>query len=166
MTTTLQLIHGALAEDIGPGDLTAGHFTPADARCQAAIVAKAEGVIAGCQVAAATFTTHDPALGEQWNWNPRGREKSWEPYWVNTAGSLARAMEFNPYLRVLVASGYYDLVTPFFDAEFTLNRHGIGADRIDYRYYGGGHMMYVNEPSRTRLLEDVRRFIAERSTSN
>jgi carboxypeptidase C (cathepsin A) len=60
---------------------------------------------------------------------------------------------------VLVASGYYDLVTPFFDAEYTLNRHDILAEQIDYTYYGGGHMMYVNEPSRTQLLDDTRAFI-------
>ena len=37
----------------------------------------------------------------------------------------------NQELRVFVANGYYDLVTPFFDAEYTLTRHGIPADRID-----------------------------------
>ena len=52
-----------------------------------------------------------------------------------------------------------DLVTPFFDAEYTLNRHGIGANRVDYRYYGGGHMMYVNEEARLQLMDDVRDFI-------
>jgi carboxypeptidase C (cathepsin A) len=67
----------------------------------------------------------------------------------------------NPHLKVLVAAGYYDLVTPFFDAEYTLNRHDIDANRIVYKYYGGGHMMYVNEPSRTALLDDTRRFIRE-----
>jgi carboxypeptidase C (cathepsin A) len=62
-------------------------------------------------------------------------------------------------LKVLVAAGYYDLVTPFFDAEYTLNRHDIRGDRVEYKYYGGGHMMYVNEPSRTQLLKDTRAFI-------
>lgn len=102
----------------------------------------------------------DPDLDEQWNWNPKGRDTAWEPYWVNTARDLAHAMEINPYLDVFVASGYYDLVTPFFDAEFTLNRHGIEAGRVHYGYYGGGHMMYVNEPARLQLLKDVRAFIS------
>ena len=101
----------------------------------------------------------DPDLSKQWNWNPLGREANWEPHWVNTAGNLASAMERNPSLRVMVASGYYDLVTPFFDAEFTLNRHGIAAERIDYYYYGGGHMMYVNEAARLELMRDVRAFL-------
>ncbi len=78
---------------------------------------------------------------------------------VNTAPDLSSALRINPQLRVLVASCYYDLVTPFFDAEYTLNRHDIQADRILYKYYEGGHMMYVNEPSRTQLLQDTREFI-------
>ena len=102
-------------------------------------------------------------LNDNWRWRPVPDDKSWEPRWVNTAQDLSQALRINPSLNVLVASGYYDLVTPFFDAEFTLNRHGIQAGQIQYEYYGGGHMMYVNEPSRTRLLEDIRRFIAERT---
>lgn len=101
----------------------------------------------------------DPRVGDEWNWNPKGRDAEWEPHWVNTSHNLVRALETNPGLRVLVASGYYDLVTPFFDAEYTLNRYGITPDRIDYRYYGGGHMMYVNEKAREELLRDVRSFM-------
>lgn len=101
----------------------------------------------------------DPRVGDEWNWNPNGRDAEWEPHWVNTSHNLVRALETNPSLRVLVASGYYDLVTPFFDAEYTLNRYGITSDRIDYRYYGGGHMMYVNEEAREDLQRDVRFFI-------
>lgn len=97
----------------------------------------------------------DPNLNREWKW----QSPSQEPWPVNTARDLSEALRTNPSLRVLVASGYYDFATPFFDAEYTLDRHGIPADRIDYRYYEGGHMMYVHEPSRTRLLEDVRAFI-------
>ena len=101
----------------------------------------------------------DEDLSKSWRWRPVPDGQSWEPMPVNTARDLAAALRINPKLRVLVASGYYDLVTPFFDAEYTLNRHDIRADRIDYRVYEGGHMMYVHEPSRTKLLEDVRAFI-------
>ena len=84
---------------------------------------------------------------------------------VNTARDLASALRINPDLQVLVTSGYYDLVTPFFDAEYTLNRHDIPGERVVYKYYAGGHMMYINEPSRTTLLEDIRAFI-QQQTSN
>jgi len=101
----------------------------------------------------------DDELSSSWRFRPVPDDKEWEPMFVNTAHDLSEALRTNPALRVLVAAGYYDLVTPFFDAEFTLNRHDIAADRVDYRYYGGGHMMYVNEPSRAALLEDTRTFI-------
>jgi carboxypeptidase C (cathepsin A) len=105
----------------------------------------------------------DEELSKQWRWTPVPEGESWEPSFVNTARNLAQALRRNPHLKVLVASGYYDLVTPFFDAEYTLNRHDIRADRIEYRYYGGGHMMYVNEPSRTQLLQDTRTFILKQT---
>ena len=101
----------------------------------------------------------DPDLSDNWRWRTVPDDSSWEPAYVNTAHDLATALRINPSLRVFVASGYFDLVTPFFDAEYTLNRHDIRADRIQYEYYQGGHMMYVNEPSRVQLLEDTRRFI-------
>lgn len=101
----------------------------------------------------------DPELSDQWNWNLTPVGQSWEPKYVNTAHDLSTALRLNPSMRVLVASGFYDLVTPFFDAEYTLNRHDIKAEQIDYKYYTGGHMMYVNEPSRVQLLKDSREFI-------
>jgi carboxypeptidase C (cathepsin A) len=104
-------------------------------------------------------------LSNQWRWRPVPDDQSWEPKYVNTAHDLSEALRVNPSLQVLVASGYYDLVTPFFDAEFTLNRHSIPADRVRYEYYTGGHMMYVNEPSRARLLGDLRSFIASLTRS-
>ena len=47
---------------------------------------------------------------EQWNWN-RGKEKG--NSYASTSGDLARAMRRNPHLKVLVASGHYDLGTPY-----------------------------------------------------
>jgi len=105
----------------------------------------------------------DDELSQNWRWRTVPDGEAWEPMPVNTARDLSKVLRLNPSLKVLVASGYYDLVTPFFDAEYTLNRHSITADRIAYRYYGGGHMMYVNEPSRTALLEDVREFVTAQS---
>ncbi|NKB35356.1 MAG: serine carboxypeptidase [Pseudomonadales bacterium] len=101
----------------------------------------------------------DPDLGPNWRWRTVPDGTSWEPAYVNTAHELSQALRINPSLKVFVASGYFDLTTPFFDAEFTLNRHDIRADQIRYEFYQGGHMMYVNEPSRVLLLEDTREFI-------
>ena len=107
----------------------------------------------------------DEDLSGNWRYRTVPDGKSYEPMFVNTARDLANALRINPDSKVLVASGYYDLVTPFFDAEFTLNRHDIRSDRIIYKYYFGGHMMYVNEPSRTALLEDTRVFIQQQTNN-
>ncbi|WP_262694739.1 S10 family peptidase [Kordiimonas aquimaris] len=83
-----------------------------------------------------------------------------EPSYVNTAPQLADAMVKNPSLRVLVASGYYDLITPFLDAEYTIARHGIDTSRVTMTYYEAGHAMYVNEDAFDALIKDMRAFIA------
>lgn len=107
----------------------------------------------------------DPELSRNWRWRTVPDGSSWEPGYVNTAHDLSEALRINPYLKVFVASGYYDMTTPFFDAEYTLNRHDIRAEQIEYEYYQGGHMMYVNEPSRIQLLEDTRRFIQSQTAA-
>lgn len=105
-------------------------------------------------------------LSRQWRWRPVSDNQAWEPTYVNTAPDLSEVLRKNPSLKVLVASGYHDLVTPFFDAEYTLNRHGIKAEQIEYTYYVGGHMMYAHEPSRTELLTDIRAFIEAQTQNN
>jgi len=102
-------------------------------------------------------------LSDNWRYRTTPDGKSFEPMFVNTAHELAETLRKNPGLKVMVASGYYDLVTPFFDAEYTLNRHDIKADQIEYRYYEGGHMMYVNDPSREQLMQDTRAFIKQQT---
>ena len=82
----------------------------------------------------------DPGLSSNWRWRRVPDGSSWEPAYVNTAHDLSTALRINPALKVLVASGYFDMVTPFFDAEYTLNRHGIRAEQVEYEYYQGGHM--------------------------
>jgi carboxypeptidase C (cathepsin A) len=89
-----------------------------------------------------------------WNWGARG-----EPMYVKTSRSLANAMRRNDKMKVLVACGYYDLITPFFDAEFTFSRNAIPFERVDFTYYEGGHMMYNHKPAFVQLANDIRAFI-------
>lgn len=89
-----------------------------------------------------------------WNWGSGG-----EPMYVKTSRRLANAMRRNDKMKVLVASGYYDLITPFFDAEFTFSRNAIPTERVKFTYYEGGHMMYNHRPSFTQLAKDIRAFI-------
>jgi carboxypeptidase C (cathepsin A) len=104
------------------------------------------------------YHTSGPDVGRNWVWD-RSLSSGGEPRYVNTAPDLAWAMSYDPSLRVLVASGYYDYATPFFDAEFTMARHGIDMDRVTMTYYEAGHMMYLHEPSREAVAADIRAFI-------
>jgi carboxypeptidase C (cathepsin A) len=95
-------------------------------------------------------------LGSNWKWRTVPEGKFWEPAYVNVARDLSRAMRRNDGLRVMIASGYYDFATPFFDAEYTFARHGFLPDRLAFYYYEAGHMMYLHRPSLDRLMADVR----------
>lgn len=92
-----------------------------------------------------------------WNWGSGG-----EPMYVKTSRRLANTMRRNDKMNVLVACGYYDLITPFFDAEFTFSRNAIPMERVKFTYYEGGHMMYNHRPSFTQLANDIRVFIEEK----
>lgn len=84
---------------------------------------------------------------------------------LSVVGDLRSAMAKNPYLKVLVASSYYDLATPLFATTYTLNHLDIGLlrENIIERHYFGGHMMYHYQPSRAKLHGDMTTFIREAS---
>ncbi|MBB5697164.1 S10 family peptidase [Sphingomonas yantingensis] len=97
-----------------------------------------------------------------WDWNigegPRGGSG-----YLNVAPWIGTAMRENSGLRVFVGQGYYDFATPFFGAEYSLNRTGIPNDgRIVWKYYNAGHMMYVREDDLRKLSSDIRAFIRAR----
>jgi len=80
---------------------------------------------------------------------------------ASSARDLREALIKNPYLRVFAANGYYDLATPFFGTEYTLNHLGLDAaarSRIEYGFYPSGHMIYLNDDARRALRADLVRF--------
>ncbi len=97
--------------------------------------------------------------GANWRWRTVPDNQYWEPMPVNTAPQLGETMRRNTAMKVLVACGYYDLITPFFDAEYTFARNGIVAERVEMKYYEGGHMMYTHEPDLVQLSKDIREFM-------
>ena len=94
-------------------------------------------------------------LGGPWDW------KLDDPFYFNVAPWIGEAMRQNSGLAVFVASGYYDMATPFFGAEFSLNRSGVVPSRLHYAYYEAGHMMYVNHVALEKLQGDVHDFIVK-----
>jgi carboxypeptidase C (cathepsin A) len=100
-------------------------------------------------------------IGGQWDWNLGSGGRDSVAY-LNVAPYIGQALRENSGLRVFVGQGYYDFATPFFGAEYALSRSGIPQDRIQYHYYGAGHMMYVRDEDRAKLTRDVRDFIRSR----
>lgn len=100
------------------------------------------------------YETLSFSVNQRWNYTAENN-----PTIVSVADYLGQAMRQNQDLRILVASGYYDLATPFFMSENSFIRAGNVPDRISYTYYESGHMMYIHAPSRVKFLQDIRAFI-------
>lgn len=89
---------------------------------------------------------------------------AFENRYVNLAQSLRAAMTRNPFLRVFVASGYYDLATPYFATDYTFNHLGLDKSlrsNIQMAYYEAGHMMYFHRPSLVKMKEDLTTFLRD-----
>ncbi|MBA4045088.1 MAG: peptidase S10, partial [Erythrobacter sp.] len=97
--------------------------------------------------------------GRNWDWSLGGESR---PAYLNVAPLIGQALRQNSGLRVFNAQGYYDFATPFFGAEYSLKRYGIPQDRITWKYYDAGHMMYIRDEDRAKLSADIRAFIRAR----
>ncbi len=81
---------------------------------------------------------------------------------VDVSEKLRSTLTRNAHMRVFVANGYYDLATPHFATEYTINHMALKPEprsRIEMAYYESGHMMYVHEPSLEKLAADLRSFV-------
>ncbi len=97
--------------------------------------------------------SHDVHKG--WNWN-RGDARG--NAFACTSPDLARALRRNPHLKVLVASGRYDLGTPYSASDWSLAQIDAPAEvraRITHRYYDAGHMMYTRQADLMQLKADL-----------
>ncbi len=94
---------------------------------------------------------------EQWSFAQH------ENRYVEVAETLRKAMTINPYLKVFVANGFYDLATPYFATEYTFNHLSLDPSlqaNVSMGYYEAGHMMYIHLPSLAKLKQDLATFIA------
>ncbi len=86
--------------------------------------------------------------------------------YLNVAADLRKAMTKNPHLKLYVGSGYYDLATPYFATDFTLNHLGYRGnlqERIIKAYYPAGHMMYIQLESLQKMGKDLADFVQSAS---
>ena len=80
----------------------------------------------------------------------------------NTREDLRQAMAQNPYLNVMVQSGYYDGATKYFNAKYTMwqvDPSGRMKDRFSFKGYRSGHMMYLRREDLKTANDDIRDFI-------
>jgi carboxypeptidase C (cathepsin A) len=97
---------------------------------------------------------------QQWNFN-RGEARG--NSYASTSPDLARALRRNPHLRVLVASGRYDLGTPYSATDWSLAQLDLPQalrSRLVHRYYDAGHMMYTREADLRQLKTDLAGWLA------
>jgi len=107
------------------------------------------------------YLSSNGKIGSSWKFRPVPEGKFWEPSRVNVARKLSETMKRNTEMRVMVANGYFDLICPFFDAEYTFSRNGIDYNKIEMNYYEAGHMMYLHEPDFLKLSGDIRNFLSK-----
>jgi carboxypeptidase C (cathepsin A) len=94
-----------------------------------------------------------------WNWNVNNG-------YADTSVSMKDAMAKNPYMKIFVAAGYYDMATPFYAAEYTVSALNLDPSlrrNISFHYYEAGHMMYIETGSLKKLCDDTSGFIRESS---
>lgn len=77
---------------------------------------------------------------------------------------LRAAIVGNPFLKVLVMEGYYDLATPFAQAEYTMHELNLPANyqsNISYQRYWSGHMVYLEQKAHAKLQHDWDTFVEQ-----
>ncbi len=96
------------------------------------------------------------SLYETWKYDKN------ENQFVNTAEQLRNAFRSNPFLKVIVCNGYFDLATPYFATQYTFNHIELPEkqrENISMTYYYSGHMMYTHKPSLNQVTQDLKQFI-------
>ncbi|MDQ3542045.1 MAG: peptidase S10 [Chloroflexota bacterium] len=96
--------------------------------------------------------------GLDWNWGD-----AVEGY-ADTSDAMQAAFARNPYMHLFVASGYYDLATPYYATLYTVNHMALDQaahERIRMEEYPVGHMVYLEQGALAKLERDVSAFIAK-----
>lgn len=98
-------------------------------------------------------------IGGNWDWKHHGPGSSgYFPGSANVSGDLIQALMTNPHLHVQVENGYYDMATPFFATEYTMDHlflPGNLRSNIQLEYYAAGHMIYLHEEDLAKLKSNI-----------
>ena len=110
------------------------------------------------------YLRNDLGFETDLKYNLFGSVYPWDDEDNNTGEQLRGAMAQNPYLHVLVQSGYFDGATDYFSAKYVmwnLDRRGIFQDRMRFEGYRSGHMMYLRDDDLATSNQHLREFFEE-----
>lgn len=88
----------------------------------------------------------------------------WDRSNDHTGEDLRLAMAQNPFLHVFIQSGYFDGACDYFNAKYNMwqmDPSGKMKDRLSWKGYPSGHMMYLRKPDLAVSTDDLREFIAK-----
>lgn len=95
-------------------------------------------------------------------YNMFGPVQPWDRTQDRTGENLRQAMAQNPWLKVMIQSGYYDGACDYFNAKYSMwniDPSGKLKDRLSFVGYRSGHMMYLRKADLETSNEDIRKFI-------
>jgi carboxypeptidase C (cathepsin A) len=102
-----------------------------------------------------------------WNWNREADGRIPPFHNGSVSPDLEDVLLKNPYMKVLMLNGYFDLATPFFATEYTMNHIGGNipnlSERVSEKYFNAGHMMYIQKDSLPKFKSEIAEFILEMS---
>jgi carboxypeptidase C (cathepsin A) len=99
---------------------------------------------------------------QNWDWKHNSGFGNFFPGAPTVAGDLIRELIDNPRLQIQVENGYFDMATPFFATEYTIEHAllpGNTQDRVHLKYYDSGHMIYLHDEDRIKLKSNIAGFI-------
>jgi carboxypeptidase C (cathepsin A) len=109
------------------------------------------------------YIKHDLNFDIPLTYNMFGPVRPWDRTRNNNTGErLRRAMAKNPALQVMIQAGYYDGATTYYNAKYTmwhLDPSGRLKDRMHFKGYESGHMMYLRSEDLVKANDDLRTFI-------
>ena len=80
--------------------------------------------------------------------------------YISQEETIRHCVSRNPFLKIWVLCGYYDLATPFYATEYVYS-HLFLNNNVTFTYYPSGHMIYMEKSSFDQLRKDAEKWYTE-----